>query len=149
MTLTIRPAIITDIEAIVHLEKTELSAWNHDQIAAELKQTNSSVMVAVDCPSAMTIGWACLRWIKPEAELFKIAIDQKQRRQGFGSQLLEKLVTEASLHGCNVIFLEVRAANLAARKLYLKSGFTEYGVRKHYYQNPNDDAALYKREISP
>jgi ribosomal-protein-alanine N-acetyltransferase len=35
------------------------------------------------------------------------------------------------------VFLEVRSSNVAALALYRSVGFSEIGVRRGYYQNPN------------
>jgi ribosomal-protein-alanine N-acetyltransferase len=43
------------------------------------------------------------------------------------------MVARAEILQCTCVFLEVRASNLAAYKLYEKAGFTEIGVRKGYY----------------
>jgi ribosomal-protein-alanine N-acetyltransferase len=40
------------------------------------------------------------------------------------------------------IFLEVRASNDAAQRLYQKWAFVPAGVRKSYYQSPEEDALI-------
>ena len=41
--------------------------------------------------------------------------------------------------------LEVRSSNMAARHLYESKGFIQFGVRKSYYLDPNEDALIYRR----
>ena len=44
--------------------------------------------------------------------------------------------------------LEVREANLAARRLYEKCGFRVEGRRRGYYRDPAEDAILYRRDMT-
>jgi ribosomal-protein-alanine N-acetyltransferase len=40
------------------------------------------------------------------------------------------------------VLLEVRASNEGARALYRGAGFTEDGLRRRYYSDPEEDAVL-------
>ena len=50
-------------------------------------------------------------------------------------------INEARSTGANVITLEVRRSNLAARQLYRKFEFEERRLRRHYY-GPGEDAII-------
>lgn len=145
MTIIIRPAIREDIPTIVDIECTAFSSWNKAQIAAEFNRSDSIILVAVSHQPVVIIGWSCLRYIPPEAEVLKITVYPGHQRLGYGFFLLKELCQIAGDLNCKAIFLEVRSENLPARKLYLKSGFTEQGIRKKYYQHPEDDAVLYTK----
>ncbi len=55
------------------------------------------------------------------------------RSQGVGSQLLQHVIDYAkSLDGLEALTLGVTVGNDAARKLYVHSGFTPYGVEPRY-----------------
>jgi ribosomal-protein-alanine N-acetyltransferase len=54
----------------------------------------------------------------------------------------------AEAQGAESVFLEVRESNRAARFLYEKWSFVESGRRKQYYQGPQEDAIVYRREFS-
>ena len=45
------------------------------------------------------------------------------------------------------LFLEVRASNVIAQKLYQNLGFKAYHTRKNYYQDPVEDAILMRKLI--
>ena len=45
------------------------------------------------------------------------------------------------------ITLEVRASNIAARKLYKKLGFKDVGIRKGYYADTGEDAVIMWNEL--
>ena len=40
------------------------------------------------------------------------------------------------------IFLEVRVSNIPAISLYEKMGFESLGVRKNFYEHPQEDASI-------
>jgi ribosomal-protein-alanine N-acetyltransferase len=58
--------------------------------------------------------------------------------------LLSELLDIARGGGAKAIFLEVRESNQAARALYEKWAFLESGRRRRYYQEPDEDAILYR-----
>ena len=77
-----------------------------------------------------------------EAEILRIAVLAEMRRQGVGRMLLGALLS-AIADACPLgVYLEVRASNVAARRLYAREGFVETGRRRDYYQEPREDAIL-------
>ena len=50
---------------------------------------------------------------------------------------------------CNIneIFLEVRASNEPAIKLYSSFGYEQIAVRKRFYSNPIEDAIIMKKKV--
>jgi len=152
MAITVRPAIQEDIPAIVAIEASAQSSWSEAQITTEFTRSDSIVLVAGEHHSKTSItviSWCCLRYVVPEAELLKITVLQGYRRSGYGFSLLKELCKRCVHLGCEVLFLEARATNLAARNLYLRSGFSEQTIRKKYYQDPEDDAVLYRKQLAP
>jgi len=93
------------------------------------------------------VGWCSCRIIGFEAELLKIAVREKWRRQGVARHLLEGLWRQLANHEVERIFLEVRAANVPALSFYQKHGFLGTGIRSRYYQNPPDDAVLMEKTL--
>ena len=79
-----------------------------------------------------------------ENELHNIAITPSRRGKGLSKMLMDKIISDTETG--TAIFLEVRAKNTVAEKLYKKYGFREIGVRKNYYKNPEEDAVLMIRE---
>jgi [ribosomal protein S18]-alanine N-acetyltransferase len=57
------------------------------------------------------------------------------------------LLSAAKERNGEAVLLEVRESNLAARRLYEKTGFVQAGVRKSYYVNPLEDAILYRYDL--
>jgi [ribosomal protein S18]-alanine N-acetyltransferase len=79
-----------------------------------------------------------------EWEIENVAISGPARRRGLGSHLLGEFLRLVRDRGGREIFLEVRESNQAARKLYAKWAFVEAGRRRAYYQNPQEDALIFK-----
>jgi len=78
-----------------------------------------------------------------EREILNVAVDLPYRRQGLGERLLQVELERGGIH-----FLEVRESNVAARRLYEKTGFREVAVRKGYYQSPTENAILMRSDAS-
>jgi ribosomal-protein-alanine N-acetyltransferase len=78
-----------------------------------------------------------------EAEVLRVATDQKSKRAGYADKLLGYSVDFLKERGIDSLFLEVRSDNFPAKKLYEKYGFQKIAVRKKYYGGELD-AEIYK-----
>jgi ribosomal-protein-alanine N-acetyltransferase len=76
-----------------------------------------------------------------------IAVHPARRGQGIGRALLSECIRRAARAGASLIFLEVRAGNEAAERLYRSMGFVFRGVRKGYYTDTGEDAVILDREV--
>ena len=68
---------------------------------------------------------------------------KEYRRKAVGSRLLDEIILRGRDRGINAFTLEVREGNVAARKLYEKSGFVFEGIRPNFYSNPSEGACIY------
>ena len=84
-----------------------------------------------------------------EAHLLNICVRKESRQQGIGRKMLRHLVAIARRHNTEVIFLEVRPSNAAARALYEDDGFNELGNRRDYYPagDGREDALILARTL--
>ena len=137
---------LSDLDEVATVEKSTLSPWSITSLASECRITNGLSFVAVGSASRV-LGWCGCRIIWPEAELLKIAVASERRRSGIGHLLLEEVVTELRRNAFSVLFLEVRAANLPALKLYRKNDFYQVGLRRNYYTNPPDSALILRKDV--
>ena len=80
--------------------------------------------------------------------MLTIAVAAGQWGQGIGTGLLSALVAEARRRGCTEMFLEVRADNTRAQRLYRWWGFGQIGVRRGYYQPSGTDAIVMRRDLT-
>ena len=78
-----------------------------------------------------------------EAELLRIGVLESARRSGIGRALLRHGQERLTRLGIQVLHLEVRVGNRAARGLYESEGWVYQGLRKGYYRD-GEDAALYR-----
>ena len=84
-----------------------------------------------------------------DADLLTIATIPQARRRKVASRLLTELVDTARRAGCRAVLLEVRASNTAAQSLYAAHGFTRIGLRRRYYQAPQEDAVVMRALLRP
>lgn len=87
-----------------------------------------------------TSAFICVSHVLKEGHILKISVHPDFRRIGIATQLLEHALIFLKLHGCERVFLEVRAGNVPALELYRKFGFEEVRRRLSYYRNPVEDA---------
>jgi ribosomal-protein-alanine N-acetyltransferase len=81
-----------------------------------------------------------------EAELLRVAVAPGERRRGLAAALLRAAERDLAAAGVTRLFLEVRAGNTAARRLYEHAGWQSCGRRPAYYAD-GEDAELYVREL--
>lgn len=114
--------------------------WSMQSICSAIANRCTRLYAALDDTDAL-MGYLFVTQVMDTADIANIAVSPAFRRQGIASLLLD-----TALDGLEAdLFLEVRASNTPAIALYRKYGFTEYGVRKNYYDSPREDAVLMKR----
>ena len=90
------------------------------------------------------VGFVCFQLVEEEAELLRIGVLPDKRGEGRGRLLLEEFLSHCAEQSAGRVFLEVRSENRAATRLYESSGFRRLGVRKGYFQDPVEDALIYR-----
>jgi ribosomal-protein-alanine N-acetyltransferase len=97
------------------------------------------------------IGYAIVAVAAGEAHLLNLSVAQAQQRQGHGERLLGQVIRSARAHGAEMLFLEVRPSNQAARRLYRRHGFSRIGVRRDYYPagHGREDALVLSLSLTP
>ena len=73
--------------------------------------------------------------------LMNVAVDDRLRRQGIGTSLIERLFELADGPG-EQYTLEVRTSNSAAIEMYEGFGFRSAGRRRAYYHDNREDALI-------
>jgi len=145
--LSILPMQAGDIPAILELEAGSLSAWNREHLEEELQQPMGFQFVVRNEASGKIEAFLCGRIMADEAEILKLSVAENARKKGIGFQLLDFALNHCSTKGVKNCFLELRAANTGARKLYEKRGFFRVGSRKDYYKDPEEDAILLQLKL--
>ena len=79
--------------------------------------------------------------------ILNLAVDEKHRRQGIGSMLVQCILEKLRERKASKIYLEVRKSNIAAVRLYSKFSFQVERIVKGYYQD-NEDAYVMAKDLS-
>lgn len=117
--------------------------WTEHQYVATFSDHQHHLCLVVADYGAV-VGFAVARMLKGEWEVENIAVAGAARRRGLATRLMGALMQQARAAGVTEIFLEVRESNYAARTLYEKWAFEPSVRRKSYYQNPIEDALVYR-----
>jgi ribosomal-protein-alanine N-acetyltransferase len=133
---------LEDIEKVRELEKKTLSAWSKDHLKDELQQPTGFQFVVSNKKTERILAVIFGRIVVDEAEILKLSVAEFARNRGLGFQLLDFSVKYCSTRGVKNCFLELRASNEVAQRLYEKRGFVTVGTRKDYYEGPVEDAIL-------
>ena len=93
-------------------------------------------------------GFICYWMLDFEVNLLNLAVHPEERGKGVGRFLLNHMVEEASSREVEAVWLEVRASNVGAIRLYGKFGFDKVGVRRKYYDDTQEDAIVMRVPLS-
>jgi ribosomal-protein-alanine N-acetyltransferase len=144
-----RPMTTDDLDRIIELEFDLFGeeAWSRQMLVGELGQQPASRYYLVAEDDGVIVGYAGLLAAGGQADVLTIAVASDRWGQGIGTALLERLLTEAADRGSTEVFLEVRADNTRAQRLYRWRGFTDVGVRHAYYQPSGTDAIVMRLDL--
>jgi len=138
-----------DLPAVLEIERRAFAQpWSRAFFEKELSTPFAQLTVAVDHSSnrAVLVGYSC-RWrVTDEVHLLNVAVHQSRRGSGVGRTLVEAVIDEGRATRARTMFLEVRAGNVAARRLYRRLGFRDLGVRRGYY-GPGQDAIVMELKL--
>lgn len=125
----IRQMQMADVAQVTEIEqRVQTHPWRVGQFQEAVTAYQSTVVER----DGQVLGFCILQPVLDEANLLLMAIDPSQQGQGLGFELLEASI--AMLNNDPVqIFLEVRESNIAAIKLYEKTGFHQIDLRRNYY----------------
>jgi len=99
------------------------------------------------CNSASVLGFAAFCLIADEAELRNLAVAREHRQRGVGRALLDKAHGRLRRAGVKRVYLEVRASNNPAIRLYASMGYSILSTRNKYYPDPPEDAYVWSLDL--
>ena len=120
--------------------------WSEADFMSSLEDPDRLFFVAYEGDTFLGCGGVQISF--EQGDILTVGVEPAARRKGVGSALLTALIEGFCARGGKQLFLEVRASNEAARKLYEKHGFCAVGVRRNYYQKPSEDGIVYCLEVS-
>jgi [ribosomal protein S18]-alanine N-acetyltransferase len=140
--MKIRDATRRDLPGIIEIERLAFDEpWSLDSFVRELSLPFSRLIVASNNRNGdneRLIGFLCRWLVVDECHILNIAVHPGMRRKGIADQLMSNALTEAKTRKAQVVTLEVRRSNLAARSLYRKLNFEERRLRRNYYGRGED-----------
>jgi N6-L-threonylcarbamoyladenine synthase/ribosomal-protein-alanine N-acetyltransferase len=152
----LRRAEAADLDAIMAIERATYpdDAWSASSMRAELDGSHGYYLVAaadgVDGGDGPVEGYGGL--LAPQGsrqgDIQTVTVAESARGRGIGRLLLTELLAEAERRGADEVFLEVRAGNEVAQRLYASLGFERIAVRPRYYQPGGEDAWVMRRSAS-
>ena len=147
--MEIHEATVADLEGIMAIEQSCFvnDAWSEEVMLSELNAPHTFYVVAV--VDGVIVGYAGLSKLgqSKQADIQTIATSLDQRGKGIGRAMMQVLTAKAADLGAQEIFLEVRADNQVAQKLYEVFGFKKIGIRKKYYQPDGVDAFVMQTNL--
>lgn len=129
----IRRMCLADVAQVAAIER---SVQYHPWTAKQFEEAVTAYHVMVMEQDNQVIAFCILQPVLDEANLLLMATHPDFQGRGYAFTLLNHAID--TLPNSPVqIFLEVRESNVAAIRLYEKTGFHQIDVRKNYYPLPN------------
>jgi ribosomal-protein-alanine N-acetyltransferase len=116
--------------------------WTPARVHAYIRNRGTNVVVAETARNMIAFG--IMQYREIEAHLLLFGVLPQARRHGVGTRLLRWLEDVAVVAGVEMIFLEARATNTAAREFYRAHGYRELAIMQRYYSNREDAVRIGK-----
>lgn len=127
----ITPVLENDFDRLFEIEQqAHLVPWAKGTLLNSQGERYLNLKLSVE---NRIVAFAICQFMLDEATLFNIAVDPAYQGKGYGKQLLQALIAQLQQKQITTLWLEVRASNTTAQKLYYSLGFNEVTVRKNYY----------------
>ena len=140
--MIIRRMTFEDVKSVAQIEAECFSMpWSETSFEDSLAREDTVFLVCVD---EGVVGYIGMYLSFEEGEITNVAVTPSYRQRGCGNLLIEAVKKEAKARNAECVILEVRVSNEPAISLYKKNGFEEIGIRKNFYEHPNEDAIIMK-----
>jgi len=132
---------IGDLQEVVEIERASCTMpWSESLFYNEIQNPRSLSLVARKY--GKVVGYICANRIMDEGHVLNLAVHPEHRKLGIATALVEEMIGLLRQDECRFLFLEVRASNDRAKKIYEKLNFALLGIRKNYYVSPVEDAVI-------
>ena len=122
-----------DIELCCELDSNTISLWSKKQWANEFKKEGIKIFGLLI--TNLVIGICVFQVVFDEAQINYFVINQKFRKKGFGSYLMNYLIKKCEKLNLKKILLEVSQSNVTAERFYSRFDFSTVGIRRNYYKD--------------
>lgn len=145
--MNIRKMTEADVPQVAEIERRSFSMpWSEDAFLDSLSYSYAHFLVAEEEERIM--GYVGMYVSLDEGEITNVAVHPDCRGKGVAQALMREMQREAEQLSVPRILLEVRVSNADAIHVYEKSGYTELGVRKNFYEKPKEDGLLMELKLS-
>jgi len=146
MNVTLRPMRFSDLPEVEKLENDIFSdPWPNDVFEEYLDSLNAGGWVAA--VQSRIVGYACCGFDSGHTHLTNMAVAPAYRRKSVAKRLMALILSVTRDRECELIHLEVRISNEAARRFYEALGFETVDQRVRYYEHPVEDALIMVRHL--
>ena len=123
--------------------------WRAEDYLPLAHDPSGTILVAEtgDSDPPVVAGFLAFHRVMDEAELRNIAVDPSHRQKGIARALMAAGIQAMRDFGVRRLFLEVRASNQPALRLYRAVGFKLLYKRHDYYHDPVEDALVMACDI--
>ncbi|MCM3660767.1 ribosomal protein S18-alanine N-acetyltransferase [Georgenia satyanarayanai] len=130
--MILRPLREDDLDRVMELERALFGqgAWSRAAYREELGHAGRYYVAAES--DGVVVGYAGIA-LGEDSEVMTVGVAAAHRGRGTGAALLADLLEQARAARARHVFLEVRAGNLGAQRLYERAGFVPIGTRRRYY----------------
>lgn len=141
MEMVIKPLTEEDVDAVCVLEEEAFSMPWHKESFLEMIN-NKDACYLVGLWEEEVVASCGLRNIVGDGEITNVVTKAAMRGKGVAKQMLLRLMEEGVKMGVEAFTLEVRKSNTPAIHLYESLGFVTEGIRKNFYEEPQEDALI-------
>jgi ribosomal-protein-alanine N-acetyltransferase len=137
-----------DLDGVMAVETVSyLTPWSRRLFEEEIGREFSDAIVAVTAREGDVLGFAVCWTVADQSHLLNIAVRPDARGRGIGTALLRECCRRGAEAGAERIYLEVRAGNAEAVRLYRREGFVAEGIREKYYTDTGEDAIVMSKML--
>ncbi len=148
MKYNIEKASLKDSKEILNLQNEyKHNLISHTSLKEDLEDKNKVYLVA-KIGSKEIVGAIGISLLVDHADIIIIITKKNYSNLGIASSLLSESIDMLKKLNIAKLFLEVRESNTPAINLYEKFKFKKISIRKNYYPNNNENALVYKIDIS-
>jgi [ribosomal protein S18]-alanine N-acetyltransferase len=143
--LDIRRLTYADLPQVIAIERRAFpTPWSLAMFVLELSKPSGICLAAL--MEERLVGYLVCSRYDTVWHLMNVAVDDRLRRQGIATTLLERLF-ELADKPSEQYTLEVRTSNEDAIRLYERFGFRTAGRRRAYYHDNREDALIMWRTV--
>jgi ribosomal-protein-alanine N-acetyltransferase len=136
----IRRLTYADLPQVIAVERRAFTTpWSLAMFVLELSKASGICLAATR--GERLVGYLICSRYDTIWHIMNVAVDDRLRREGIASTLLEHLFATADGPG-EQYTLEVRPSNGEAIRLYEQFGFRDAGRRRGYYHDNREDAVI-------